>query len=225
MSSSMEIEIKTKFWENFNTQKTLRNLVSHFVQHFPYRDERYKRDFALYIIQDKLIGKNLDYRKLINLINSEIEKSEFKKPENTAKTVTFATSQDDSISIFYADRLDGCAFEDFVAEVLMFNGYSDVSVTGRSGDQGGDILAKVGDANLVIQTKRYSIDRKVANNAVQEVLGAVGYYGCEKGLVITNSLFTRSAKDLAEVNNIELIDRRILSEYIEKYNVAKSAGL
>lgn len=222
-SSNTETEFKIGFWKNFNTQITLRNLVSHFVENYPYRNESYKRDFALHIVQDKLIEKNLDYRKLINLINSEIEKSNFKKPEKTAKTITFASQQIDTLSIFDADRLDGNAFQDFVAEILRFNGYSDVSVTGRSGDQGGDILAKMGDTNLVIQTKRYSIDRKVTNGAVQEVLGAVGYYGCERGFVITNSFFTRSAKDLAQVNSITLIDRRVLSEYIEKYNAGKPA--
>lgn len=223
-SADTETEFKTEFWKKFNGQKTLRNLVSHFVENYPYRDAVYKRDFALHVIEDKLIEKKLDYRKLVNLIDSEIEKSDFKKPEKTAQTVTFASEQT-TVSIFDADRLDGNAFQDFVAEILRLNGYSDVNVTGRSGDQGGDILAKMGETNLVIQTKRYSIDRKVTNNAVQEVLGAVGYYGCEKGLVITNSFFTRSAKDLAQVNNITLFDRKTLSEYIERYNAAKPANL
>lgn len=224
LSADTEAEFKTEFWKKFNGQKTLRNLVSYFVENYPYNDERYKRDFALHVIEDKLIEKKLDYRKLINLVNSEIERSGFKNTPKTSKTVTFASEQN-AVSIFDADRLDGNAFQDFVAEILKLNGYSDIVVTGRSGDQGGDILAKMGETNLVIQTKRYSIDRKVTNSAVQEVLGAVGYYGCEKGLVITNSFFTRSAKDLAQVNNITLLDRKILSEHIEQYNVAKSVNL
>lgn len=223
-SVDTETEFKTEFWKKFTGQKTLRNLVSHFVENYPYDDEQYKRDFALHVVEDKLIEKELDYRKLLNLINSEIEKSGFKRTPKTAKPVTFASEQI-IVSIFDADRLDGNAFQDFVAEILRLNGYSDVSVTGRSGDQGGDILAKLGETNLVIQTKRYSIDRKVTNGAVQEVLGAVGYYGCERGLVITNSFFTRSAKDLAQVNNITLFDRKTLSEYIERYNATKPANL
>ena len=53
-----------------------------------------------------------------------------------------------------ADRLDGNAFQDFMCEVLKANGFTDVSVTGQAGDQGGDLLAKRNDEQLVIQAKR-----------------------------------------------------------------------
>ena len=39
-----------------------------------------------------------------------------------------------------------------------------------------------------------------------------------KGVVITNSIFTKSAKELAKRNNIELWDRKIVSEFIENHN-------
>jgi len=39
-----------------------------------------------------------------------------------------------------------------------------------------------------------------------------------KGVVITNSIFTKSAKELAKRNNIELWDRKTVSEFIENHN-------
>jgi restriction system protein len=66
--------------------------------------------------------------------------------------------------------------------------------------------------------KNYSLNRKVTNSAVQEVLGAIAYYGADKGIVVTNSFFTSSAKELANVNNITLWDRRRVSQILEVYN-------
>ena len=83
------------------------------------------------------------------------------------------TKSFENISIFDADKLDGFAFEAFVAQILKSNEFSDVSVTRGSGDQRGDVLAKRGEEKLVIQAKRFSIDKRVTNKAVQEALGAI----------------------------------------------------
>ena len=50
-------------------------------------------------------------------------------------------------------------------------------------------LKKDGE-ELVIQAKRYSIDRKVTNSAVQEVVASLAYYTRNKGIVVTNSFFS-----------------------------------
>ncbi len=217
--NQIESEFKTEFWKKFQGQNTLQNLLSYFMSNYPYRDVQYKRNFALYVIGKRLIEKELNQRKLVNLIDKEIAKFDFSKFSTIIQENIEANKN--NISIFDADRLDGTKFQDFVAEILKVNGYTDVRVIGRSGDQGGDILATLDNSNFVIQTKRYSIDRRVSNNAVQEVLGAIGYYSYDKGMVITNSIFTRSAKDLAQINNIILCDRRTLTEYIEKYNASQ----
>ena len=71
---------------------------------------------------------------------------------------------------------------------------------------------------LVIQAKRYSIDRKVTNSAVQEVVASLAYYTRNKGIVVTNSFFTQSAKELAKVNNVELWDRNDVIKFLNTYN-------
>ncbi|HUT06399.1 MAG TPA: restriction endonuclease, partial [Nitrosopumilaceae archaeon] len=69
----------------------------------------------------------------------EIDKIDFTKIDKIKPRISKDESQ---ITIFSADRLDGNKFQDFVAKLLESNGFTDVSVTGRTGDQGGDLLAK-----------------------------------------------------------------------------------
>ena len=71
-----------------------------------------------------------------------------------------------------------------------------VSATAATGDQGADIIARKGERNIIIQAKRYS--GAVGNKAVQEVVGAILFYGGTEGCVVTNSTFTPAARALAE---------------------------
>ena len=66
---------------------------------------------------------------------------------------------------------------------------------------------------------RYSIDRKVTNSAVQEVVASLAYYTRNKGIVVTNSFFTQSAKELAKVNNVELWDRNDVINFLNTSNL------
>ena len=53
-----------------------------------------------------------------------------------------------------------------------------------------------------MQAKRWK--QKVNLKAVQEVIGAMSYYGADLGIVITTSGFFSSAKNLAQSSDIEL---------------------
>ncbi|MBK6586893.1 MAG: restriction endonuclease [Acidobacteria bacterium] len=84
-----------------------------------------------------------------------------------------------------------------------------------SGDQGADVVVVKFAEKTVIQAKRFT--GNVGNFAVQEIMAAISMYQAQKGMVITNSYFTPSARDLANVNNIELVDRDDLDELIIKH--------
>ena len=71
-----------------------------------------------------------------------------------------------------------------------------------------------------IQLKRYS--SAVGNFAVQEAVAGKKFYKLDKVCVLTNSFFTKSAKELAKVNGVELLDRNDLKALIQK---AKSARI
>ncbi len=110
------------------------------------------------------------------------------------------------------DEMDGYRFEEFMKHVYEQLGYS-VYHTPLSGDQGADlILTSKEKTRTAVQVKRYS--GKVSNSAVQEVVAAKGFYKCTEGIVVTNSYFTNSARQLAEANFIDLVDRNELEKLI-----------
>lgn len=91
-------------------------------------------------------------------------------------------------------------------------GYS-VQLTGKTGDQGGDLVATKGQERILIQAKFYK-DWSVGNKAVQEAAAAKNHYDCNKAVVITTSAFTREATELAKTNNVELIQKDLLQQML-----------
>jgi hypothetical protein len=104
--------------------------------------------------------------------------------------------------------ISGVDFEAFIARRLKENGYEDVRGTPATGDQGADLIAKKNGRTIIIQAKRYH--GTVGNKAVQEVNGAVSFYGGDEAWVITNSTYTSSARALAQKTNVRLFDGRDL---------------
>ncbi len=206
---------ENEFWDSFRGEKRLADILIHFVTEFSDTIEEHKQVFAEKIIGEGLIGKRTSSDKLLEFVEDELSKLEIKQIKPKGE-VTFASTTD--ITIYDIDRLTGTQFEEVMEKLLDANGYSDSHVTGKAGDQGGDILTHSDDEKFIIQAKNYALNRKVTNSAIQEVLGAIAYYGADQGVVVTNSFFTQSAIELAEVNNITLWDRRVVTQMIEGYN-------
>lgn len=82
--------------------------------------------------------------------------------------------------------------------------------TAKSHDYGADLILRGARKKIVVQVKRYS--GKVGIKSVQEVIGAMAYYKAQKGYVVTNNYFTKSAKELAARSNVELWDRNTIIE-------------
>lgn len=114
------------------------------------------------------------------------------------------------------DLMDGHAFEEWCAELLRKNDYSNVSVTRGSGDQGIDVLAEKNSIKYAIQCKCYSSD--LGNTPVQEAHAGKDFYNCDIAVVMTNQHFTKGAKELAEKTRTRLWDRDTLREMIEAQN-------
>lgn len=112
------------------------------------------------------------------------------------------------------NNLSGIEFENHVAQLLRGKGY-DVKTTPITGDQGADLIATRGDKKVIIQAKRY--EGVVGNSAVQEAFAARQYYGGDEAWVVTNSTFTRSAKELAEKCSIKLFDKSFLENQEKIY--------
>jgi restriction system protein len=109
------------------------------------------------------------------------------------------------------DRMPGPDFEEFLAALFVKEGYA-VRRIGRTGDFGGDLILAKRGVRIVVQAKRYR--GFVGVRAVQEAVGAKGYYRCDRAWVVTNSRFTSAAAILARANGIELYDRDRLIRWL-----------
>ena len=109
------------------------------------------------------------------------------------------------------DRIRGIEFEEVCAEIFRGNGFK-VTATKSTGDQGADLVLEGRNERAVVQTKRYK--GKVGNWAVQEVLAAKGFYAAQRALVVTNSNYSNSARELAAANGVELFDRSDLAKML-----------
>lgn len=101
--------------------------------------------------------------------------------------------------------LSGKEFEIYIANLLKKAEFN-VSGTPETGDQGADLIAIKNDKTYVMQLKRNLSN--VGNKAIQEAVAAKSYYDGDIAVVVTNSLFTQSAKKLARKNNVLLIDKK-----------------
>jgi len=120
------------------------------------------------------------------------------------------------ITINDVDRLDGHEFEETLEMLFKNMGYS-IERPPYSRDKGCDlIVVKPGD-RIAVQAKCYST--KVGIAAVQEIIGAVGFYRCDRGMVVTNNYFTQDAQELAQANRVELWDRDRLAKVLQDYPI------
>ena len=127
---------------------------------------------------------------------------------------------DDTVCHFEINNVDsamnGFDFEKYTGELLKSNGFTNVEVTQCSNDFGVDVIAYKDEIKYAIQCKKYS--SPVGIKAVQEVIGSKSMNNCHVAVVLTNNIFTKSAKELAEKNNVLLWDRYKLIELIHNMN-------
>ncbi len=121
-------------------------------------------------------------------------------------------SKVEQIKAQFRNAVTGQDFENVLKLLYEYMGY-EVKMTKTTGDQGADLIIKKHGVVGAIQAKYYS--SQVGNSAVQEIVAAMNFYGAQKGFVITNSTFTKAAYELAEANNIELIDGAKLDNLIQ----------
>ncbi|EAE7237057.1 restriction endonuclease [Listeria monocytogenes] len=119
------------------------------------------------------------------------------------------------------DRMNGLQFEHFVGLLLAKLGYRS-KVTKSSGDFGADVVLE-GKDRIMIQCKRYRRKEKVGIAAVQQIFAARAFYDAKEAWVITNNVYSPSAKKLAFKCGVTLIDRIGLCQMILKLHPDESA--
>jgi restriction system protein len=102
------------------------------------------------------------------------------------------------------DNMTGRTFELYLRVLFEQMGYK-VEVTQESGDYGADLLLVKNNQKIVVQAKRWK--NNVGIEAIQQAHSAKDYYKANESWVVTNSYFTEQAINLANANNVKLIDR------------------
>lgn len=95
----------------------------------------------------------------------------------------------------------GTDFEHFVCSEINKIGWR-AKTTGKSGDQGCDVIAKKGANTIVVQCKFHK--KPVGNKAVQEVFAAKAHYNASHALVISSSGYTKDARAIAKTTGVIL---------------------
>lgn len=103
--------------------------------------------------------------------------------------------------------LSGPQFEQLLVRLFEAMGYA-VQWTGRTGDQGGDLIANKGDRRILIQAKCWN--GSVGNEAVQQAAAAKQYWDCKEAGVVATSNFTPEARELAKATGVKLTDKEEL---------------
>lgn len=96
-------------------------------------------------------------------------------------------------------------FEDVIVRLLLAMGYGYGSgsgeVIGMAGDDGVDgviNLDRLGVDQVYIQAKRYGAQNSIGSGAIRDFYGALGMKDVTKGIFVTTSSFSPSAKQTAE---------------------------
>lgn len=126
-----------------------------------------------------------------------------------ARIYRFVRNMVMNLKLSDVDTMDGLEFEKYIANSLKKQGYSNATLTEQY-DYGVDIIANKDGVRWGIQVKRYS--GLVKAEAVRQVVTGLKVYGCNRAMVITNSVFSRVAVKLADSNECILIDRNGLAK-------------
>lgn len=104
--------------------------------------------------------------------------------------------------IAFGDIHTGEEYEVLCESLLKSAGW-DVRRTGKSGDQGVDLVAEKNRLRVALQCKLYS--SPVGNAAVQEVIAGKTFAEAHFAVVVSNATYTPAAKQLASVAGVYLL--------------------
>lgn len=117
-------------------------------------------------------------------------------------------------------KMDSDEFERLVKQLFRAFGYKVRPHKPGPGDHGVDIdLDAPNGDHVVVQCKRYATTHKVGEPDLQRFGGSVGHFHAKRGIFVTSSYFTSSAKQFAKENVLELVDGPQLLELLRRADV------
>ena len=159
----------------------------------------------------------------------EAENNDKEPPDSIAMRAVQEIEDHTAIELLSRLREESPAFfERAVIQVLLAMGYGGkenlAAHVGKTGDGGIDGVIKqdpLGIQNIYIQAKRYAEKNSIGEKEIREFVGALQGQGVERGVFITASRFTQSAKDYAQklLGKVILIDGQELATLMIRYKV------
>ncbi len=113
-----------------------------------------------------------------------------------------------NITIDNINSLSGNEFEEFLYYLFLNMGF-EVTLTPKSHDYGADLILKIYNKTIVVQSKLYT-SHSIGISSVQEVYSSIKYYNADLGIVVTNSKFSKNSINLANSTNVLLWDKNML---------------
>ena len=200
-----------KEWKEFedsilhDNPKKIEDFIKAFMMYYYDSWEERLDDFKTLLKQSKIPIEGVEF--MIQDFQRNIKRESFKESLLSGHSGTKITD---------LDVLGGIEFENFLQRLFEKMGYQ-CEVTKGSGDQGADLLIRRMGKLTIVQAKRY--DGKVSNSAIQESATAVKHYNADNAMVVTTNYFTKDAASLAYSNNVKLIDRNKLEEWLKQYQI------
>ena len=177
-------------------------------------DEKLKKEFKLFLKHRKkfdneyyILPYSLDNQMDSEWYNLKVQYDDICKLFFDL-TKTYINSSP-SKSTFSSTKEKGTSFEEECKNILIEKGWK-VDTTPSSNDQGADLIATRGLLKLIAQCKNY--DGTVGNDAVQQVISAKAFYKGTVAVVVSNSDYTNSAKQLAEKTEVLLLKKEDLRD-------------
>jgi hypothetical protein len=131
------------------------------------------------------------------------------------------SKEEQDIAEHDVEAMDPLEFEHHCANILKQHGWNAYATKG-SGDQGTDVIAEKDGIRAVLQCKLYS--SPVGNKAVQEVNAGKTFEQAQVACVVTNSTYTKSARQLAQATGVLLLhhdDLPQLSTHIQAFTTVQ----
>ena len=111
------------------------------------------------------------------------------------------------------NSMSGQEFERYIAEVFQKIGHK-VDIVGGPGDQGVDLLLKVGRKRVAVQCKLHG--KPVGRAAVSEVYAGAKHHGASQAWLVAPGGFTPAAQELAKSTKVQLFDLAAIRGLLQK---------
>ena len=176
-----------------------------------------------------------DFLEFQSRTNFKSESKELPKVTSDTPDETLRDAYEKITSNFAIDLIDRVRsgtpefFENLIVQLLLAMGYGGTSedagqALGQTGDGGVDGVIDqdpLGVDQIYIQAKRYAEGNNIGAGAIRDFFGALNIKKAQKGIFVTSSNFSNSAKDTAAAlgTRIVLIDGLQLARLMIRYNI------